>query len=453
MLKIKKKEINIYRCLFYVIGLIIVILYHMRFDLSYGDVVDIYGNVLQPGSEYFPQNGNVFEAIYNFTVFHYQNWSSRSIIEIFLIIVGIMPVMCWYILDIVSVLLIGYCLDKLTEIENQKIKYLCIFSFLMMYQVSTMGSAGWIATTINYSWVVAAGLYLFLIIQCIRKEKHITIWSYVMACVAAVYAMNQEQMNGMLLLCLVGLFFWDIKNKKFKKSLIPFFIINVIEFIAIYRCPGNANRKYVEMISYYPEYQEYSLRSKIYEGICAMLKGIFDIRGMAFVTITILGLLVYLSFVNKKFFGIKIMSVVALLYSVVKFISSAVPQMEENTIFGDYRINIPATILGGCVLCCTLVVCYANVKKLEECMMLGWFMACAAATKVILGFSIAFLVSGERTSIYMEFILIMVALFLIKKFEDVLTIFKKTWFCIGVYFVNIILFVWNYYCICRGVSF
>ncbi len=143
-------------------------LYHLKFDLSYGDVVNSYGNVLKRGSEYFPQHGNVLEAIYNFTVFHYTRWSSRNVVEIVLIIVGALPAIYWHILDIGMVMLIGYCLENLVPIKDQKIKYMVMFSFLMMYYVVGMRSAGWIAVTINYSWVVAAALYMFLIVQKIR---------------------------------------------------------------------------------------------------------------------------------------------------------------------------------------------------------------------------------------------------------------------------------------------
>lgn len=173
-------KINKERCLFFLLGILILILYHVKYDLSYGDVVNVYGSVLHRGSEYFPVDGNVFEGIYNFTVFHYFNWSSRNLIEIILIVVSSLPTICWHVLDVTAVLLIGYCLEQLVGIRSTKIKYLSIFSFLMMYQVITMRSAGWIATTINYSWVAAAGLYMYLVISRLRGggtlQKHLMDW-------------------------------------------------------------------------------------------------------------------------------------------------------------------------------------------------------------------------------------------------------------------------------------
>ena len=86
--KIKEKK---YRVAFYALGILFLVFYHMKMDLSFGDVANIYGVVLQKGSEYYPVDGNVFQAIIAFTKYHYLMWSSRNVIEIVLIIVGILP--------------------------------------------------------------------------------------------------------------------------------------------------------------------------------------------------------------------------------------------------------------------------------------------------------------------------------------------------------------------------
>lgn len=127
------------------------VLYHMRYDLSFGDAVDYFALVLQRRNWRFPSDGTVWDVVRNFTVFHYLNWSSRSLIELVLIVVSILPALCWHVLDILAVLCIGYCMERLVRIQDGRIKYLSIFSFLMTYQIMSMSSAGWIATTINYS--------------------------------------------------------------------------------------------------------------------------------------------------------------------------------------------------------------------------------------------------------------------------------------------------------------
>lgn len=452
MQKIRREGINKYKILFYLSGVIILILYHIRYNLAYGDVVNIYGNVLKRGSEYFPQDGNVFEAIYNFTVFHYNMWSSRNVIEIVLIVVGSMPTIVWRILDIMLVILIGYCLDKLIFIRNEKIKYLCIFSFLMMYQVVTMSSAGWIATTINYSWVIAMGLYMFLTIQRIRREEHVSAVSYILALLAALFSLNHEQMNGMFLIFLSILLVSDLKDKKLKKPVLPFYVINILEFILIFFCPGNACRKNAEIVSYYPDYSNYKLWSKIYEGGCSLLKALFDIQGMAVITLAAIMFFIYLSYRNKTSKLIKGMAFFSLFYGILKFVYSAMVMLKGiNIPLLDYRQNKIAAVLGGLVVLCILVVCYANIKDMKEKFLVLGALFAAAATKVVLGFSLAFLVSGERTSIYLTFVVIILILFLIERYEDILLVFKKKWFCVCLCMMDLLLFVWNYYCICKNI--
>lgn len=442
------------RWLYYCVGILILLLYHMQYDLSYGDSVNFYGNVLKRGSEFFPVNGNVFEAIYNFTSFHYLNWSSRNVIELILIIVGSLPVIFWHILDILSVVLIAYSLDGLVHIKDWKKKYFCIFSFMMMYQVVTMRSAGWVATTINYSWVVAAGLYMFYIIQRIRKGEAVSKISYILALVAAVFAFNQEQLNGMFLLFMGMILINDFVKKSLKKTVLPFYLINIIEFFIIFFCPGNANRKKVEVSAYFPIYEDYSLIHKVYEGICAMLKALFDVRGMAIITMTGVVILIYLSFKNKRAVYIKTIGIICFIYQIAEFIYSiGLPAKLGISvgILNSYRDNVPAAVVGIVVTAGIAVLGYANIGKDEDKWIVLGALVSAAATKLVLGFTVAFLVSGERTTIFLAVTIILILLHFIEKYEEKISLLDQKWFQIVGIGANVLLFAWNYYSICNGV--
>ncbi|MCI8484630.1 MAG: hypothetical protein HFH41_09860 [Lachnospiraceae bacterium] len=439
------------RTLFYFSGVLVLILYHIGYDLSFGDVVSSYGNVLKRGSEYFPKDGNILEAIYNFTVFHYNQWSSRNVIEAVLIIVGRLPAVCWRILDIGMAVLMGYCLDCLVQIKDQKVKYLSIFSFLMMYPVVAMRSAGWIATTMNYSWVAATGLYVYLNIQRIRKGEQISKLSYVLALLAALYAMNQEQMCGFLLLILGMFLVKDLWDKKLKKAVLPFFVLNLAEFIWILTCPGNAFRKYGETVAYYPIYEDYSLIQKVYEGICSLLKGLFDVRGGILITLTCLLLLGYLVFKNKSSVFMKVTAVIPVIYVVVKCVNEKFQILTGlegiNGFLMDYRSSKRAAVLGCLMLACIFLTCYYVTRKLEEQMMFLGILGAASATKAVLGFSLAFLVSGERTSIFLTFTLILSALFLMEKNEDLFAFMAKKKCMLLLAVLNLGLLIWNCYSI------
>ena len=70
------------------------------------------------------------------------------------------------------------------------------------------GVAGWYATTLNYVWPLALGLYgLSYIIQIISNEK-ISIAQQISYVVASLYAINQEQ--NVCIVCRILCFIYDI---------------------------------------------------------------------------------------------------------------------------------------------------------------------------------------------------------------------------------------------------
>ncbi|MCI8991233.1 MAG: hypothetical protein HFG80_00665 [Eubacterium sp.] len=425
--------------LFYLAGMIVLVIYHINYDLSFGDAVDVYGNVLKRGSDYFPEDGTVFDGIFNFTKFHYLRWSSRNVIEVVLVIVSRIPVIVWHIADILIIILAGYCLDKTAGIRNEKIKYSFLFCFLMMYPIAMMSSAGWIATTTNYSWVVAFGLYVYLTVWRLRKGEKVSKISYILAMLAALYAMNQEQMCGFLFLFLGMLLVWDIRKKKLKKAVLPFFLLNIAELIWILTCPGNACRQNAETVTYFPEYGGYSFLHKFREGVSVLLKALFESQGIAVVTAACLLVLIYLAFKNRTSVVTKAAAIIPFCYIIVEAVMTTAGKGEKW--FGEYRRNGEAVILGCVMLLCMCIAFLGVTQNMEERILLLGSLCFGAATKLVLGFSPAFYASGERTSIFLAFVLIPVFLFLIGKSEKSFRIFNTKPFIIGFVVLDVIFFL------------
>lgn len=434
------------RTLFYLAGIIVLILYHMKFDLSFGDTPDVFAHILKRGSNDFPEDANVFQAIHNFTVSRYHGWSSRSIIEIFLIILSVTPPILWHLMDIGTVILIGYCIDELVSIKDARIKYLSIFSFLMMYYPVHMASAGWIATTLNYSWPMALGLYAYLNIQRIRREEPVSKLSYISALLAALFAMNQEQLCGMMLLFLCVLLVKDMLDKKLKKTILPFFVLNLMEFVYILLCPGNAVRREHEIVNCMPEYANYGIIDKLHEGLCCLLKSLFDPMGMEIITFFCVLLLAYLAFKKHEPAVIKIIALLPLPYVILKSFGGGIFK-------ADYRDHTKATLLGCMILLCIFLVCCFLTRGMEEQIVLLGALCSAAATKIVLGFSVNFRISGERTSIFLAFTLIIAALFLIQKHEALFSFFHNSVFLTCLLIVNAILFIRSYFCPSEAVFY
>ena len=75
-------------------------------------------------------------------------------------------------------------------------------------------------------------------------------------------------------------------------------------------------------------------------------------------------------------------------------------------IFMDYRLSAPAAIAGCLALACMFAACWYVTRGMGGQLEFLGILCSAAATKVVLGFSLAFQVSGERTSIFLAFTLI-----------------------------------------------
>lgn len=368
--------------------------------------------------------------------------------------VGAMPKVVWHLLDMLCVFLIAYSMEQIVRIRDQKIKYSAIFSLLMMYQVITMRSAGWIATTINYSWVAAAGLYMYLVVQRIRSGERVAGHSYLLALFAAALAFNHESLCGMMFLFLGLLLIVDIRERNFKKALIPFYVINLLELLWILCCPGNRNRRLVETRDYFPEYAQYSFARKVFEGLCSLLSGLFDIRGMIILTTAFTLLLLYLSIRNQKPLAIRLLAVFVLLYEGAKYVYFGMEWLSDHKmlrarlLLTGYRDLPAAALLGSAVLFCLLLVLCVNAGGIKERILLLGALLCAMATKLILGFSLAFAASGERTSLFLAFTLMLSALFLIEKYEGQMAFFHRRWFMAGLVLMNLTLFAWNYVLVC-----
>lgn len=247
--------------------------------------------------------------------------------------------------------------------------------------------------------------------------------------------------------------FVDIRGKTFKKAVIPFYIINVLELLWIFFCPGNVQRRSIETLAYYPQYSEYSLVRKVYEGVCSLLKSMFDVRGMAILTTAFTILLLYLAFRNKRPLAVKLLTALVLLYECAKFLYSAVDMLFQRKLrsgrfLWEYRDEPRAAVLGCVMLVCFLIALYGNTTGLKEQILVFGALFSGMATKLILGFSLAFLESGERTSLFLAFVLMLLTLFLIEKKESCFAAFHKNWFTAGLILMNMGLFLWNYMLVC-----
>lgn len=249
-----KKISNIYRWDYFpfVIYAIILLLGRLLIPLDFGD--DIYfSNAL---------NGQNF---IDYLVTRYNTWTSRILIEAVLVLVAKHNLL-WRILDVGIMILTAVSISKLTtEHPSRNINWIIMYlSATLSYTI--YNSAGWMATTLNYSWPLALGLFSMISIKKIILNQKIRGFEYALYIIAFIFAANAEQMCAILL----GIYFvFTLYIYQSKKNVNWYMIVQTLIGIAslvfVMINPGNKMRQDT-VYSMWPEYSEMSFFRKIEMG-------------------------------------------------------------------------------------------------------------------------------------------------------------------------------------------
>ena len=242
----------------YLLLFIILFTYHLLMKKSCDDL--IFGKVLSN------------TTLINNLIFRYNHWTSRIIIEPFLLFFASSNMYIWRIIDVLIFILSMVCIIKLVDKNNNyKLTILGIILFLI-YPIYELSSAGWIATTINYSWPFAFGIFSFIPLINNENNKKTNIIIYILCLLSLIYATNQEQACALIFgfntLYLANCI---IKKKEISKYNITAIIISILSLIFIFTCPGNSVRFAAEINNWLPEYSNYGIIHKIYLGIVPII--------------------------------------------------------------------------------------------------------------------------------------------------------------------------------------
>ena len=212
---------------------------------------------------------------------------------------------------------------------------------------------------------------------------------------------------------------YDIIKKNLHTMVLPFWVINVIEFVIIATCPGNDCRLETETAAYYPVYAEFSFAGKVRMGIASLLQSVFTKNHVVLVMFAGLFMILYIMHKNKKSVFMQVLVALVIGYSVIRNVFVKYGVM--NALFPPYYRDSKIASLVGLVVLFALFVVLVYLLKEYECGKLAIVSLIAAvATKVVLGFSLAFMVSGERTSIFLAITIMIVVLYVVQKKEAVI---------------------------------
>lgn len=242
----------------FIVFMFMILFFHACIHVGHGDD-EFFKNVLT--------DKNIFDWLTS----RYNGWSSRVIIEFFLATISQYPIL-WRVLDTFIMVLGAFSISELFNFRKSAEVNWVICALVFCLPISLYTSAGWIATTLNYSWVAFLGLFSLLPIKKIFSHDNIKCYEYIFCFLALIYAANQEQMCFILFaVYFVFSCYMFYKDKKINWFLSVCTILTLIMIIFIITCPGNANRKIEEAVKWFPEYNNISILRKIEMGFSSTL--------------------------------------------------------------------------------------------------------------------------------------------------------------------------------------
>ncbi len=215
----------------------------------------------------------------------YRDWSSRIIISPLTVYVTKMPIEVWRIADSAMAVLLCAAVARVTT-SAHKINFTCVqwatvvcFAF---YNYAPLGSAGWVATTLNYLWPMTCFWIALILPKKIQRNEYIPSKTLIMFAAALIFALDSEMIALMfcvMLVCYAGRLLWlrrqrDAEHlrlerllKKYRLAVLVYATITIVMLAKIVLCPGNKSRYITESKRFFPDFEFVPIIDKLQLGI------------------------------------------------------------------------------------------------------------------------------------------------------------------------------------------
>lgn len=207
-----------------------------------------------------------------YTADRYLTWSSRISIELLIPFLAVLPDLIWKTLNILMVILLFFdlrwTLKEILGIKSDKLE-IWLSLLLCSYPFSTMAQTGWIATTMNYLWVVALGWYVInRLLNSVLRRGQVLKRDFLFVGLAALYSTAFESMAAILLIIMIGIIVYSIKERHKVPGLVWMCMgITAIMLIYIFLCPGNRLRPLKDAELWMPDYFGLTFMDKLRVGV------------------------------------------------------------------------------------------------------------------------------------------------------------------------------------------
>lgn len=369
----------------------------------------------------------VGRSLKDYLIYRYNNWSSRLIID------GMMIMLCknvkykvFCVLNAATYVVMTIIISKIFNKEQNKNINIFLCFLVLLYPLSHLGSAGYIATSINYLLPLTCLFYsMYVVLQIINNKKFSKI-SYIIAIITTLIACNMEQTCITFVALLFFIEIFSIIKKKDKKKnwyIIVLFAIAIIELIFIAKCPGNSVRYNSEIKKWYNNYANYGLKEKIYLGIIPTASEILNQK--IIFTVFALLLMIY-TFCKSKNKILRTLSVIDfsffLLMGTFSNLTKTIYQnsskffeiVNSQDIYGN-SIALPNLICLAIILFVSLSLIYLLYEVFDHKLEYPLILIVGFASRIMMGFSPTIFVSCSRTAIILYFSALVLSLIIYRE--------------------------------------
>ena len=368
----------------------------------------------------------------DFVSTRYVEWTSRVLIEATLGIIFKVSQYVWIIGNILMMTLIGYSISKLFVKDNKKQMNFMVLWCVLLYPFDRMSSAGWAATTVNYIWPIATGLFSLIAIRKMWDKEKIKILPGLLYLLATVYSCNQEQCCGVLLVTyiLFSIIFILRDKKKVNPLIILQALVAIISFIFIITTPGNTARKMDEIVGYFPEYLSLSFLERLSMGFTSTVGELTCNYSITFAVFTfMIAAFIVTNYKDNitRAIGIFPFAVTMILsylspstcnvFSINEIrnyflYGHAITEAKNYFYFGSY-VNLIISLAVIISIFASLLLIFKKIRNNIAFYVFG----CGLVTRLILAFSPTLFISTNRTFVIMEFACLICTLLIWQEFE------------------------------------
>ncbi len=357
----------------------------------------------------------------------YQTWSSRIAIEGALVLCARYPLI-WRVADALICIAVIAMISNLVNPERSRTKNIIICICTFLFPLRILWETGFLATTINYLWPLAAALAVLTPTIKTFLGREIYRYEYIIAFPSLLFACFQELLCATLvLLFLSAIVYRIVWTRKIPIYEIGCTVICVGMLLFALGCPGNDARFLQESAMRLPRFAELNFAQRFELGFSSTAKKLFldlNVFVFLFCLLTTVSVIACTKNVWKRVVSILPTVFVLAVGLLGGLLSRFIPgigalRASVGELGTEIDLSVPVSLLPDLIFAVIIFTIFLSlrfaIKDTRMYVMFTVLLLIGASSRIAMGFSPTVWVSGERTFTFFYFVMAIVVGYLIDK--------------------------------------